>query len=146
MDNSKAQMTRVAAYGLVSREENDEARMLLCRLSPEQRYAGYWTLPGGGIDFGENPRDAVVREFQEETGLDIRVDDLLTIDSLHLEGDDHEFHALRILYRVSIIGGRLRDEIDGSTDTCAWLSAAEIAAAPLVELAELGVSLVFPSH
>lgn len=140
MDNTKTQITRVSAYGLA--KENNT--MLLCRLASEQKHAGYWTLPGGGIDFGEDPRDAVVREFQEETGLDIRVDDLLTIDSLHLQEDAHDFHGIRILYRVSIIGGELRDEIDGSTDTCAWLSPAELVTAPMVGIAKLGVSWLFP--
>ena len=43
---------------------------------------GHWTLPGGGIDFGEDPEDAVVREFIEETGLTVKVRKLAGIDSL----------------------------------------------------------------
>ena len=31
-------------------------------------------------------------------------------------------HAIRIVYRVRIVGGELRDEVDGSTDTCAWFT------------------------
>lgn len=33
----------------------------------------YWTLPGGGVESGETPHEAVVREVKEETGLDARV-------------------------------------------------------------------------
>jgi len=58
--------TRVSAYGLLRRDD----QMLLCRLSERVGMnPGCWTLPGGGLDFGEDPEDAVVREFKEETGL-----------------------------------------------------------------------------
>lgn len=139
----KPQKTRVAAYALI----HQDARMLLCRLSKQlPSHAGYWTLPGGGIDFGEAPHDAVVREVWEETGLEVTVDainDLVMVDSFYDEGESHDFHALRVIYRAKVVGGSLRDEIAGTTDTCAWLSLAEIAELPLVELAALGVHLCF---
>ncbi len=66
MTLAKPQITRVAAYGLVVKE----ARLLLCRISARLPLdAGQWTLPGGGIDFGEAPADAMVCEVEEESGL-----------------------------------------------------------------------------
>jgi 8-oxo-dGTP diphosphatase len=55
--------------------------ILLSRLAPYLGPQEQWTLPGGGIDFGEDPRDAVVREVHEETGLDVEVGDRAWIDS-----------------------------------------------------------------
>jgi 8-oxo-dGTP pyrophosphatase MutT (NUDIX family) len=59
-----AQVTRIAGYGIVL---GDAGRLLLCRLSADELYPGWWTLPGGGIDFGEDPCDAALRELTEET-------------------------------------------------------------------------------
>ena len=46
---------RVAAYNVCL---DDAGRLLVCRLTAVTDRAGYWTLPGGGIDFGEHPADA----------------------------------------------------------------------------------------
>jgi 8-oxo-dGTP diphosphatase len=48
-----------------------------------------------------------------------------------------------VIYRVRIIGGDLRDEIGGSSDTCAWVKRSELGSLPLVELAEVGIGLAF---
>lgn len=40
-----------------------------------------WGLPGGGLEYGEHPEEAVVREVREETGLNVSVEKLLLIDS-----------------------------------------------------------------
>ena len=59
MTTTKRQITRVAAYGLMLQDDS----MMLCRISGAvPNYKGQWTLPGGGLDFGEDPADAVVRE------------------------------------------------------------------------------------
>jgi 8-oxo-dGTP pyrophosphatase MutT (NUDIX family) len=50
-------ITRLAAYGAIRRDE----RLLLCRVGPGNLGEGRWTLPGGGLEFGETPEAAVVR-------------------------------------------------------------------------------------
>jgi 8-oxo-dGTP diphosphatase len=129
--------TRISAYAILI----DAGKILLCRCSPGSDPAGFWTLPGGGIDFGEDPAAAVVREVSEETGFDIAVGTIITINSKahHANGIDH--HAIRILYDAKIIGGELTSEINGSTDLAEWLPLHEIAKYPLADIAELAVKI-----
>jgi 8-oxo-dGTP pyrophosphatase MutT (NUDIX family) len=53
----------------------DGDRLLLTRRSDN----GQWCLPGGGVDAGERPAEAAIREVREETGLTIRVTGLLVV-------------------------------------------------------------------
>jgi 8-oxo-dGTP diphosphatase len=119
--------------------------MLLCHIAPGEGDAGWWTLPGGGLDFGEDPLQGCLRELEEETGLLGTVLDLAGVDSrlytFERPGGPVEMHAVRILYRVTITGGTLRDELDGSTDRCAWFSPADLAGLPVVDLVEAALSL-----
>lgn len=65
-----------------------------------------WALPGGGVDEGESPAEAVIREIYEETGQSVRLERLLTLESDHwigrsLDGTLEDFHALRVIYAAS---------------------------------------------
>ncbi len=134
----KRQLTRVAAYGLITRER----QILLCRLSPQLREcAGMWTLPGGGLEFGEAPADAMVREVREETGLTVVPGQVAGIDSIVIEQGDTAHHGIRIIFSVESFNGSLREESDGTTDTCAWFWFDEAERLPLVELAARGVDM-----
>ena len=59
---------RVAAYAVIVRGRRRPAVPARASIAEGE----LWTLPGGGIDFGEHPDDAVVREVYEETGLALR--------------------------------------------------------------------------
>jgi ADP-ribose pyrophosphatase YjhB (NUDIX family) len=113
---------RVAAYALATHED----RILLVRMAPGYPSAGQWTLPGGGLDFGEDPAAAALRELTEETGLSGEIRSIAFVDSrtwpARPEADLGAWHAIRVVYRVEITGGELRDEIDESTDAAAWFT------------------------
>jgi 8-oxo-dGTP diphosphatase len=133
--------TRVAAYAVCG---DDEGRVLLCHIAPSVGVGDVWTLPGGGLDFGEPPEVAVLRELTEETGYVGELDGLIGVSDRvfrDVEGADR-LHAIRILYRVRITGGELRDEPDGSTDTCRWLEPKEARSLRLGELARYALDLV----
>lgn len=139
------EVTRVAAYAVVL---DRDARLLLCRLSADELYPGWWTLPGGGIDFGEDPRQAALRELTEETGLTGEIESLAGVESfarpdLADQGGPLRFQAIQIIYRVRLTGGHLRDETNGSTDRAAWFTRAELDTLPLVGLAEVGAGFAF---
>jgi ADP-ribose pyrophosphatase YjhB (NUDIX family) len=138
----RPQVTRAAAYGLIV----EAGQIVLCRISDRvPGNAGEWTLPGGGIEFGETPIDAVVREIFEETGFQVEVDELLGVDTEWFEHVDRVVHSLRVIYTVSIVGGALTSELDGSTDLATWFTPAEAHRLPLVGLARKGLALAFPA-
>jgi 8-oxo-dGTP diphosphatase len=133
--------TRVAAYALCV---DETGRVLLCRIAPSVVAGKIWTLPGGGLEFGESPRDAVLRELAEEAGYAGEIVDLADVTDRVLtdSGTAGRLHAIRILYRVQVTGGELRDEIDGSTDTCGWFTLEEANRLNLGELARHALALV----
>jgi 8-oxo-dGTP diphosphatase len=50
----------------------DEGRLLAARRSAPPELAGRWELPGGKVEEGEAPEEALVRELREELGVDAR--------------------------------------------------------------------------
>jgi len=132
----------VGAYALCVRD----GRILLTRMGSGGLDAGRWTLPGGGLDWGEEPAAGVLRELEEETGLEGTVLGVTGVYSAtYLRSVDRPLdpvHHLGIIFTVEAHEGALRHEADGSTDQCAWVPLADLDRLPLVSLVTFAAGLI----
>ncbi|MET1043404.1 MAG: NUDIX hydrolase [Microbacteriaceae bacterium] len=137
---------RVAAYAVII--ENGSVL-----LSHWNQYGGSgWSMPGGGIDPGEDPADAAVREIFEETGYHAQLDALLGIDSHVVPAAQRalehtrDLHAIRIVYRAHVIGGELTHEVDGSSDEARWVPLGEVERLKRVGLVDIALAMDGADH
>ncbi len=108
----------------------DGALLLVRRGQPPEE--GRWSIPGGRVEDGETPADAVVRETFEETGLAVRCGGFLGwVDRV---GPGHHFVILDFLAEPSVDVTGVRPEVRAGGDAAevAWVALAEVAAADLV--------------
>ncbi|MEV1288489.1 NUDIX domain-containing protein [Micromonospora sp. NPDC049679] len=123
---------RIAAYGLC---RDDAGRVLLARASAQADLPGLWQIPGGGIEHGEHPARAVVREFAEETGLAVEVVRVRAVlaDVLALPRRAILQHTDRVIYDVRVVReGVVRHEADGTTDLAEWIAPDRLAELPMM--------------
>jgi 8-oxo-dGTP diphosphatase len=130
---------RTAAYAVVTDLAGD---VLLVRASSRSDLRGRWFLPGGGLRHGEHPREGVLRELAEETGLRATraTPREATADVVDLPHRGVSVHTLRLIYDVRPAdlqpgnGGRLepRPEPDGTSDQARFVGREERATLPLM--------------
>ena len=131
--------TRLAAYAVVVREE----QVLLALWNEEERKR--WTLPGGGVELHETVEEGAVREVAEETGYDVELTGLLGIETdvfapdQRRAGTDRPLKAVRVFFSAEIVGGRLANEADGTTDEARWFPLAQVADLPRVSMVDTGL-------
>ena len=58
----------------------------------------YWLIPGGGNDWGETTKEALIREYKEETNMDIEVDEFLFFSETI--SPDKKRHVLNLFYKI----------------------------------------------
>jgi 8-oxo-dGTP diphosphatase len=112
--------SRVSAYGIAV----DDGRLLVVRLADSSPIfePGLWHLPGGGVDPGEQPGDALAREFAEETGLTLSAAELVDARSYSAHRLGVDWQLVALFYRVGLESTTgIVSEADGTTDAATWL-------------------------
>src|SRR6266699_1121430 len=84
---------RIGVYALVF----DGEHVLLAH----RRDIDWWNLPGGGMEVGETVDEAIIREVREETGLKVRVEQLVGVYS------KPQKQEVVLTFRCAVIGGTL---------------------------------------
>jgi 8-oxo-dGTP diphosphatase len=79
----------------------DDGRVLLVRRAGEP-FRGYWDLPGGFLEEGEHPLDALRRELREETGLEVEPGEFIGV-WIDRYGDAEDAHATLNLYWKALV-------------------------------------------
>ncbi len=101
----------------------ERGRVLLVRRGREP-LKGEWSLPGGLLEIGESLAAGVMREVKEETGLTVRLVELVElIDRVHRDGERVRYHYVIADYLCTVAGGELKAASDA--DAVRWVERAE---------------------
>jgi ADP-ribose pyrophosphatase YjhB (NUDIX family) len=139
----EAAWRRAAAYVLC---RDERGRILLTRFVEEGNPdSGKWTMPGGGMEWGEHPVETAARELDEETGLRGEIGGVLGLFSLWLEPHQSRRgeagHVLGIVFEGIGVHGDLRSEFADTTDAAGWFTLDEARALPRVDLVDFCLDL-----
>tara|TARA_B100001113_G_C20624245_1_gene411884 strand:- start:54 stop:491 length:438 start_codon:yes stop_codon:yes gene_type:complete len=94
----------LAVDAVVTRKNGDDLEVLLIRRGNEP-WKGAWAFPGGFVELGENPANAVIRELMEETGISGKNPQLLTVRGE--PNRDPRKHIVSIFYQVDVDTNRV---------------------------------------
>lgn len=90
---------RVRVCGILQRQNS----LLLVKHKNLGKKGVLWAPPGGGVNFSESCKEALIREFKEETGIEVRVKKFLFIN----EYLDPPLHAIELFFHVEKVSGKL---------------------------------------
>jgi 8-oxo-dGTP diphosphatase len=139
----KAAWQRVSAYVVAL---DSQSRVLLTQFVQQGHpQSGAWTLPGGGMKWGEQAHETAMRELREETGLVAEIGRLLGVQSEWLDGGGVKHaqpsHALRLVFEAHSCSGDLRRNFEdkGTTSDAAWFTMEEVSQLERVEVVNFGI-------
>jgi mutator protein MutT len=124
---------RIAVRAIIRKNEKT---LLLRRANGRPTILGKYELPGGRLEYGEQPEDALGRYLREETGLTIRAAQLFDVLT-YIDHDDHDVQYTFILYLVSLDSNSEKLSLSKNYSHYIWEKMSNIHQDELTESAKL---------
>lgn len=142
----KAEWQRAGAYVIALAPQN---QLLLTQFEkPGHPRSGAWTLPGGGMEWGEQAHETALREFKEETGLTAEIGPILATNSEWMDGtralNAQPGHAIRLIFEARTWTGDLKRDFsdDDTTVAAKWFPLHEVADLDKVPVVDFALKLI----
>jgi 8-oxo-dGTP diphosphatase len=103
---------------------NNQNKLLLVRRGKEPG-KGSWGIPGGVVELGENLEDAVKREIQEETGIDVEPTDVITVVNRIFNDDEGRIQFHYIIVEYLCRSANRTPKASDDVDRALWVSIEE---------------------
>lgn len=114
--------------------------LLIRRATGNESLRGKYELPGGKIEYGEQPLDALKREVKEE--LDVSVETVQLYDAIsHLAGPDQKVHHTVIVYQASLAPHARTIKLSDDHDKYVWKKMSDIHLEDVTESAQIILGL-----
>jgi len=124
---------RIAVRAIIRK---DERTLLLRRANGRPSILGKFELPGGKLDYGEQPEDALGRYLEDEAGLTMQTAQLFDVLT-YIDHDDRDMQYVFILYLVSLGVGGGKVRLSQNYDHYIWKKMSDIQQENLTESAKL---------
>ncbi|HMI09374.1 MAG TPA: reverse transcriptase-like protein [Candidatus Saccharimonadales bacterium] len=124
---------RIAVRAIIRK---DERTLLLRRANGRPSILGKFELPGGKLDYGEQPEDALGRYLKDEAGLTMQTAQLFDVLT-YIDHDDRDMQYVFILYLVSLGVGGEKVRLSQNYDHYIWKKMSDIQQENLTESAKL---------
>ncbi len=124
---------RIAVRAIIHK---DDKTLLLRRSNGRDTILGKYELPGGKLDYGEQPEDALGRYLHDDVGLTIRTAQLFDVLS-YIDHDDRDMQYIFILYLVSLESDDAKITLSQNYDHYLWEKMSNIQQDELTESAKL---------
>jgi len=124
---------RIAVRAIIRK---DEKTLLLRRSNGRPSILGKFELPGGKIDYGEQPEDALARHLRDDMGVAIQTAQLFDVLT-YIDHDDRDIQYVFLLYLVSLAPGEASVRLSQRYDQYVWRKISNIQQSQLTESAKL---------
>jgi 8-oxo-dGTP diphosphatase len=114
----------LSVYGII---EDEAGRFLLLKRSTKSSNPGKWELPGGKVEQGESFDEALYREIQEETSLQVSIQHVAGV----AESDLPNVKAIHLIFKVQVETGQI--QLNHEHDEYVWSNLSQIDTMKLVD-------------